>query len=205
MEQIILIGGGGHAHSVMDSIIQAGKYEIAGFVDRTEMKGTIISGFRVIGTDNDLKAIYDSGVRNACISIGFMGKNSIREKIYDRLKQIGYEMPRIIDTSAVIAEGADIAEGTYIGKMAIVNSNVKIGKMCIINTGAIIEHDNYVDDFSHIAVGSVLCGNVYIGRGCFIGANATIIQDIGIGDGVIVGAGVTVRHDVQAGQVYYDR
>ena len=30
MEQIILIGGGGHAKSVADSIRQIGQYEIAG-------------------------------------------------------------------------------------------------------------------------------------------------------------------------------
>lgn len=205
MEQIILIGGGGHAHSVMDSIVQAGRYEIVGVVDRADMKGKKIADFRVIGTDNDLQAIYSSGVRNACITVGYMGTNNIREKIYECVKQIGYELPSIIDASAVIADGAVIVEGTYVGKRAVVNANAKVGRMCIINTGAVVEHDNCVGDFSHIAVGSVLCGGVRVGKRCFVGANATIIQNIHVADGAMIGAGVTVRHDVQAGQRCYGK
>ena len=68
--------------------------------------------------------------------------------------------------------------------------------MCIINTGAIVEHDSQVGDFSHISVGTVLCGNVCVGCGAFIGANATVIQGRSVGDKCIVGAGETVRKNV---------
>lgn len=33
MEEIILLGMGGHAHSVVDSIEREGRYHIAGFLD----------------------------------------------------------------------------------------------------------------------------------------------------------------------------
>ena len=85
-----------------------------------------------------------------------MGEDDIREGVYDRLKQIGYRIPIIADPSAIMADGIQIGEGTFIGKRAVVNSNAKIGKMCIINTGAIVEHDNDIGDFSHIAVGGTL-------------------------------------------------
>jgi FlaA1/EpsC-like NDP-sugar epimerase len=35
-EKIILIGGGGHAHSVIDVIEQENKYEIVGIIDVEE-------------------------------------------------------------------------------------------------------------------------------------------------------------------------
>jgi acetyltransferase-like isoleucine patch superfamily enzyme len=70
--------------------------------------------------------------------------------------------------------------------------------MCIINTGAVIEHDCSVGDFSHISVRSVLCGNVNVGKAAFVGANATVIQGKSIGDNCIIGAGTTIRKNVES-------
>lgn len=204
-ERIILIGSGGHAGSVADSIIQSKQYEIAGYIEREDMGETGALGIPVLGTDSDLEAVFDAGIHAAFVTIGYMGTGHVRERIYDRLKQIGYSIPAIIDPSAVLANGVQIGEGAFIGKRAVVNSNARIGRMCIINTGAIVEHDNEIGEFSHIAVGSVLCGGVKIGKRALIGANATVIQGVRIGDGAIVGAGTTVRHDMESGQVYYGK
>lgn len=204
-ERIILIGSGGHAGSVADSIMQSKQYEIAGYIERENMDGVAGVGISVLGTDSDLEAVFDAGIHTAFVTIGYMGTSHVRERIYDRLKQIGYSIPAIIDPSAILADGVQIGEGTFVGKRAVVNSNARIGKMCIINTGAIVEHDNEIGEFSHIAVGSVLCGDVRIGKRTLIGANAAVIQGIRIGDGAIVGAGTTVRHDIESGQVYYGK
>ena len=52
-------------------------------------------------------------------------------------------------------------------------------------------------DFSHISVGSVLCGDVKVGAASFVGANATVIQGISIGRGCIIGAGTTIRKNLK--------
>ena len=204
-ERIILIGGGGHAGSVADSIMQLKQYEIAGYIERADIGGAGALGIPVLGTDSVLEAVFDAGIHTAFVTIGYMGTGHVRERIYDRLKQIGYNIPAVIDPSAILAAGVQIGEGAFVGKRAVVNSNARIGRMCIINTGAIVEHDNEIGDFSHIAVGSVLCGDVKIGKGVLIGANAVVIQGIRIGDGTIIGAGTTVRHDLESGQVYYGK
>ena len=69
--------------------------------------------------------------------------------------------------------------------------------MCIINTGAIVEHDCKIKSFSHIAVGSVVCGGVILGTQTLIGANATIIQNIEVGNNVVIGAGTTLIKSVE--------
>ena len=68
-----------------------------------------------------------------------------------------------------------LGEGIFIRKRPVLNSDVKVGNMCIINTGAIIEHESYIGDFSHISIGVILCGNVFINKNVFIGANSIII------------------------------
>lgn len=197
MEKIIVLGMGGHAESLVDILEKQQKYEIAGFVVNEDADKAINRKYPVIGSDSELEKIYQSGIRNAAIGIGYMGKSNLREILWKKLKQIGFCLPVICDPSAVLASNAQISEGCFVGKGSILNSNASIGKMCIINTGAIIEHDCCVDDFSHISVRSVLCGNVKVGRASFIGANATVIQGKSIGDNSIIGAGTVIRKDVE--------
>lgn len=203
MESIILLGFGGHARSVADSIIQSGQFHIEGYTgDRPE---DCSGGFRWLGTDSSLEKHYKSGIHNAFISIGYMGggKGNIRDRLYATAKKIGYRFPVIADHTAAIAGSAVIGEGTYIGKCAVVNADACVGKMCIINSCALVEHGSVVGDYSHIAVKAALCGNVHTGDHVFIGAGATVIQGTGIGAGSIVGAGSLVLGDIPIQQTVY--
>ena len=168
MEDIILFGTGGHAHSVVDSIEEAGEYNIIGFLDTEEMQGKHFRDYQVLDTDD-----------------------------------AGYIIPNIIDRTAVISPNAMLEDGIFVGKRAVINAGVSMGEMCIVNTGAVVEHDCVVGSFSHIAVGSVLCGGVSVGTQTLIGANATVIQNIEIGNNVIVGAGAVICKNVQDNIIRY--
>lgn len=201
-EKILLLGMGGHAKSVVDSIESDDYYEIIGFVDNKKT-GLGYKNYPILGTDKELEVYYKKGIKNAFITIGFMGKGTIRDSIYYQLKKIGYQLPIIIDKTAICASDIKIEEGTFIGKKAVVNSGVKIEKMVIINSGAIIEHECHIEAFSHIAVGGVLCGNCHIGKHTLIGANATVIQERKIGEDVIIGAGSVVIRNIPSNSIAY--
>lgn len=204
MEEIILLGMGGHAHSVVDSIEREGRYHIAGFLDPEAPESGCYKEYEVLGNDDALEDCYKRGIRYAFITVGYMGTGRVREHLYEKVKQAGYRLPSIIDPSAVVANDARLGEGTFVGKNAVLNAGTTIGNMCIINTGAIIEHDCIIEDFSHISVGSVLCGMVKVGGSSFVGANATVIQCRTIGNGCIVGAGAVVRKDMEDGMMIKD-
>ncbi len=205
MEKIVILGKGGHAGSLVDVLERENKYEIAGYVINECEKEVTCDHYPVIGNDTDLERIFQSGIKNAALGIGFLGKSDLRERLWKILKKIGFMLPVICDPSAILAQNVQIEEGSFIGKRAVVNTNAYIGKVCIINTGAIIEHDCKVEDFSHISVGSVLCGNVQVGKSVLIGANATVIQGTTIGDHCIVGAGTTVRKIVEDNYIVYSK
>lgn len=199
MNKIVILGCGGHAKSIVDVIEKEGVYEIVGFIDKELKKGYSYRGYEIIGTDDDLQQIFLSGICNIAIGIGYLGDSNLRDELYERLKFIGYNMPVIIDPTAVIASDAIIDEGTIVCKRAVVNAGAKIGKMTIINTGALIEHECEVGEFSHISVGAILCGNVKIGGHCLVGAGSTVIQGIEIGSDCIVGAGSVILKNVLNG------
>lgn len=197
MKKIILIGAGGHAKSVVDSIEQAAEYEIVGFSDNPISHKEIYRDYKVICTDEDLEKIYTAGVKNAFITVGYMGNSSVREKIYNKLRSIGFNIPTIIDSSAVIARDVKIGAGCFIGKTAVINSQARIGDLGIINTAAVIEHECDIGFNVHLAGNSILCGNVTVGNDVFIGAGSVVIQGINIGSDVIIGAASTVIHNVK--------
>ena len=196
MQDILLIGFGGHCKSIKDSIENGNIYKIYGIIDIKEKLGQVYKGYKVIGTDDDLTKFYNKGIKNVFICIGYMGNSNIRNILYKKVKEIGFNIPNIVDKTAVLARNINLGEAIFIGKRAILNSDVKIDNMAIINTGAIIEHESYVGVFSHISIGTILCGNVTIKENVFVGANSTVIQGINIEKNSIIGAGSTVIKNV---------
>lgn len=192
-KKLLLIGGGGHCHSVLSSVLSLNKYEEIGIVDYTD---TSVLGVSVVGQDEDLPVLKKDGWTDAFITVGSVGDTRLRQHLYQMVIDNGFMVPAIIDATAIIAQNAKVAEGCYIGKGVILNSGSYIGKCAIINTGAIIEHDCLIGDFAHISPGTVLCGHVSVGNHSHIGAGSVVRQQIEIGKDVLAGAGSVIVSNI---------
>lgn len=176
-EKIVLIGGGGHCHSVIDVIEQENRYEILGIIDKKELIGKKILNYEVIASDDELDEIFKI-CKYAVITIGQIETDKLRKKVFKNLKDIGFNLPIIISPLAYISKYSKIEEGTVVFHHALINANSKIGVNCIINTKALIEHDAIIEDFCHISTGAIVNGGVQIKEGNFYGSNATSKQYI---------------------------
>ena len=170
-EKIVLIGGGGHCHSVIDIIEQTNKYEIIGIVDTKENIGKKVLDYEIIACDDDLEIIFKN-CKYAVITIGHIKTNELRKKLFEKTKNIGFTFPTIISPLAYVSKYSSIDEGTVIMHHVLINTNVKIGKNCIINTKSLIEHDCIVEDNCHISTASVLNGGVVVKENTFFGSNS---------------------------------
>ena len=178
-EKIVLLGGGGHCHSVIDVIEQEDKYQIVGIIDKKELLGTNVLGYKIIANDDDLEEIYKT-CKNAIITVGQIESNHVRVKLFNKLKEIGFNLPIIISPIAYVSKHSFIDEGTVVMHHALINANVKIGKNCIINSKALIEHDVIIEDNCHISTASVINGAVLVKANTFFGSNATSKQSVEI-------------------------
>jgi sugar O-acyltransferase (sialic acid O-acetyltransferase NeuD family) len=186
-EKIVLIGGGGHCHSVIDVIEQENRYQIIGIIDRKELLGKKVLNYEIIASDDNLKEVYKT-CKNAIITIGQIESSSLRTKIFDNLKSIGFNLPVIISPLSSVSKYSIIKEGTVVLHHALVNGNVKIGRNCIINTKALIEHDSIIEDYCHISTASVINGGVTVKEGNFFGSNATSRQSVEINEFIKAGS-----------------
>ncbi len=179
MEEILLIGGGGHCHSVIDVIELENKYKIAGIIDREELFGRKVLGYDVIASDDDLEKLFKT-YKNVVITIGQIKSNELRVRLFDKVKKIGYKLPIIVSPLAYISKHSYIEEGTVVMHHALINTNAKIGKNCIINTKALIEHDSIIEDNCHISTGAIINGGAKVYKNTFVGSNATSKESIKI-------------------------
>lgn len=201
MEKIVLVGAGGYCSAVIDSILNEGKYEIAGITDPVKKKSWY--GFPVLGTDDILSQLYENGIRKAHITVGSIAKPNKRKELANLLENIGFELVTVIDPSAQIARGVELGKMVYVGKRAIINAMVNIGDYCMINTGAIVEHGCKIENWVHLAPGSTLAADITIGDSSHIGVGATVLQGLTIGHDTVVGAGSVVIRDVASNKTVY--
>ncbi|MGS2777505.1 acetyltransferase [Robertmurraya sp. GLU-23] len=196
-KRILLVGGGGHCKSVLDSLLELDEYSEIGIIDVKENVGKEIMNTPVIGCDEDLFELFAKGYKHAFVTIGSIGDPKLRIKIFNLLIEIGFEIPNIIDHSATVSRHVKMGNGIYIGKNAVINAGSFIYDGAIINSLALIEHDCVIEEFAHIAPGSILCGEVQIGKETHIGAKSVIKQQIRIGSKTVIGMGSIVLNDIR--------
>ncbi|CAA6819515.1 MAG: 4-amino-6-deoxy-N-Acetyl-D-hexosaminyl-(Lipid carrier) acetyltrasferase [uncultured Sulfurovum sp.] len=188
MKEILLIGGGGHCQSVIDVIEQEDKYRIAGIIDKKELIGQEVLGYKVIGCDDDLEALFKT-YKYALVTVGQITSNQLRVKLFTMLKKIGYELAVIVSPLAYVSRHALLAEGTVVMHHALVSVNVRVGQNCIINTKALLEHDVSIEAHCHISTATVLNGGVVVKENTFVGSNSTTKEYVEL-NGFIKAGGV---------------
>jgi sugar O-acyltransferase (sialic acid O-acetyltransferase NeuD family) len=194
-QDIILIGAGGHALSCIDVIEQAKIFKIAGLVGLKEQIGTVINGYKVIGSDSDLAQIARD-YKFALITVGQIRNADLRIKLFTEAIKVGFELPIITSPYSYISPHAQIDKGTIVLHGAVINAHVKIGTNCIINSRVLIEHGTTVSDHCHISTGAILNGDTQIGARSFIGSGAILKQGISIGTDCQVGMGQLVTNNL---------
>jgi sugar O-acyltransferase (sialic acid O-acetyltransferase NeuD family) len=203
MEKIVIIGASGHAKVVIDIVEQAGRFEIAGLVDRGSAIGSQVCGYPVLGREEQLPALArDYDLRGLLIAIG---DNFVRSQVADRVGGACPGLPLVsaVHPRATLARDVTIGAGTVIMAGGVVNPGCTIGRACILNTNSSLDHDSRMEDFSSLAPRAVTGGNCQIGSYSAIGIGAVVSHGITIGEHVVVGAGSTVLGDVDANQVVY--
>lgn len=191
---IILIGAGGHARACIDVIEDAGHFRIVGLVGLPEELGIDYFGHRVIGSDATLGELR-SRCQHALVTVGHMETPYLREQLYHRAVELGFELPPIVARDAIVSRFAAIGSGTIVMHGAVVNAGAAVGVNCIVNTRALVEHDALVQDHCHISTAAVLNGGVRVGSGSFIGSGSVIKEGISVGTRCLIGMGCSVRHN----------
>lgn len=193
-DDLVLLGGGGHAKVVLDLVRAAGSFSVIGCLDPRE-RGDIL-GVPIIGGDDLLPDLLRRGVRHAFVALG---ANGARRTVTRHVRELGFVVPAIVSPDAVVSPSASVAPGAVVMAGVTINAQAVVAEGAIVNTNASVDHDCVVGPFAHCAPGTHLAGNVVVEEGAFLGVGACVIPGTRIGAWSVVGAGAVVVEDIPPG------
>lgn len=191
MENIILLGAGGHGRDVLDAARQQG-HHVAGFLDEVQqLHGTFINNVPVLGS---LEWLLEHRDHHAFIAVG---SPAVKQKFANFLsKHHLLYSPSIIHPRAYISDEAQIGIDNIILAGSVIQPQVTVHNHIYISTVCTLGHDVLVEDFVSIHPGVQIGGEVKLKVGCFVGIGATILPRLTLGEWSTVGAGAVVTKDV---------
>lgn len=183
--RLLLIGAGGHAQNVYESLTGAG-HELAGYVDPRPCHWLHVPRW----ADD---AAADAAAPEAGIALGIGGvvpaQLTARLALLDRYRARNRAAPAIAHPCATISPRAELGAGALAMAGAVVQPGCRIARGALINTGAVVEHDSDVGEGAHVAPGAVVLGLVRIGACAMVGAGAVILPGAAVPPGTLVKSG----------------
>jgi len=194
--RVLIIGGSQQGRQAIDIIEERGADQIVGVLDRTLPIGSTVSGYPVLGRDDDLRACADStGADGFLVAIG---DNFSRGRVLTReLARSGGLVPvSAAHPAAVLARSAVIGPGSIIMAGAIVSNDCVLGTGALLGTTASLDHDSVLGDFASLAPNATTGGLVRVGEYTALGLGANVVHGVTIGDHSVIGAGSLVLADL---------
>ena len=191
---VVIIGGGGHAKVVIESLRASG-HAVAAIVDADPTPREVLD-VPVVGDDLKLPALKEQGLSQLFVAIG---DNRLREKLGRKAQGLGFVLVNAIHPSAVISPSAKLGQGVAVMAGVAINADTDVGDLAIINTGAVVDHDGRLGVACHLGPAAALAGSVTVGDRAFLGVGARVIPGVTIGADTTVGAGGVVVRDLPDG------
>lgn len=200
--KLLLLGNGDHCKSILDTILDLNVYDEIGIISKNEVCEDYL-GIKCVGVDDDLQNLFFYGWNNAFVAIGGTEISEVKRELFEKISIIGFNIPNIIDKTAIVSRNAVFGKGVFVGKGAIINAGVMIDDCAIVNTGSVIEHNCNIGKYTHVAPNCTLCGGVKIKDNCHIGAGSVIKQYLSVGNHSIIGIGSVVTKNISNNVVAY--
>jgi sugar O-acyltransferase (sialic acid O-acetyltransferase NeuD family) len=130
-----------------------------------------------------------------------IGEPIARQELYDKCKEAGFRMAKLIAPSATISESAIIGEGVIVLHNAFLGAQCQIGDNALLQPMCVLGHDCVIgansDIGAHVGIGgnSLVESNTYVGRGAVIRAR------VKIGSNSIISMGAVVYNDIPDGMI----
>ena len=193
-KRLVIVGASGHGKVIADIGEKNGYTEILFLDDNKAVK--TCGKYSVVGTSGDAMRYSSSDF------IVGIGNAKIRKRLQEELIAKGLHIGTLVHPKSVVALDVSLGAGTVVMAGAIINPGSIVGNGCIINTGATVDHDNVIEDYVHVSVGSHLAGTVSIGTHTWIGAGAIVSNNVSICENCVIGAGAVVVKNITESDTY---
>ena len=183
----MVLGDGGHAHSVAEAAETAGFAVIQLYpIDENDDRfGRLLSGLSTL----DMSSV------GLALGIGAnYARRFLHEAVMARYPNAAF--PVIVHAKAWTSPSARIGDGSVILSHASIGAAASTGLGAILNAGSSLDHDSKLGSFASLGPGARTGGSVSIGKRTMVGIQAGVLQGRSIGADTVVGAHSLVIADV---------
>lgn len=200
-DRIIIVGAGGLGREVLQWVRHAWpehSSKIAGFLsaDPAKLDGHAVD-YPIVGDPEDFKPRLGDGFLLA------IGIRRVRRKVVNCLQSRGARFLTLIHPTAIVADTANIGDGTIVCPYVILSDACDVGRFVLLNYYASVAHSGLVDEFAVLSPYSCVTGGAKIGKDVFLGVHAVVGPGIHVGDGSCISNHSWARFTVGSGSLVY--
>jgi sugar O-acyltransferase (sialic acid O-acetyltransferase NeuD family) len=179
------------------------EHEVVGFsVNKDYLpEDNKFKGLPVIAFENIEKELPPGGY-SFFAPMTHKGMNKEREKIYDEIKNKGYELINYISSRATVFDNLKVGENCFILEDNTMQPFVTIGSNVVLWSGNHIGHHSRIGNHVFISSQVVISGNCIIEPYCFIGVNSALKENITIGEATFVAMSTSITKNTEPFSVY---
>lgn len=199
-ERLVILGTGGNAYDVLDTIDAINRtgpaWNVVGFLTDGARPGAEYLGLPVLG------ALADATSQADCWFVSAIWNDRVFKTLHDVLAKTRLPLTRfatLVHPGAAVSRRARLGHDVIVHHGATIGGNVMLADHVWVGPGSIIGHDTVIATCSTLAPGVVLGGGAQVERNCYIGSGALVRPDMRLGEYALVGMGAVVVADVAAG------
>lgn len=201
-KKIIIVGLSNNAKLAAFYFTKDTDYEVVGFAVNADYKTADRYYNLPIFEIENMKAQFPSDEFDVFVAVGYSEMNTIRQSLYNQMKEMGYFLPNYISPKCSFYSEETIGDNNFILEDNTIQPFTKIGSNNVLWSGNHIGHDVIIGDHNFITSHVVVSGFTEIKDNCFLGVNATLRDNIIIADKTLIAAGAVIMKDTKEGEVY---
>jgi sugar O-acyltransferase (sialic acid O-acetyltransferase NeuD family) len=203
MAKVIIFGVQDFAQLAKFYLQQDSEHEVVAFsVNEQYMpEGKTFEGLPVVAFEN-VETVYSPAEFKFFAPMSPSRMNRLRESVYRKIKEKGYELISYVSSKATVFTGAQIGDNCFILEDNTIQPFTSIGNNVVLWSGNHIGHHSVIKDHVSFTSHVVLSGHCTVEPFAFFGVNATIRDGIHIAEGSFIAMAAAVVMDTEPWGVY---
>lgn len=191
MKDLVIVGAGGFGREIFAWAECSGRWRLKGFLDDNPAAANDPRlRAPVIGTVSDYLPA------EAEVFLCGIGSPELRRTFSEKLRARGARFATLVHPTAVVATGAQLADGVIVCPYVVISVDSRIGEGAAIYYHSSVDHDAVLGPWTQVSAHCDITGGVSVGAGVFVGSHASILPQVKVGDRARIGAGAIVTRDV---------
>lgn len=145
----------------------------------------------------ELPDVHPPASASVFVAVGYRSLAQ-RARAWQRMRDLGYDTPCLVSTSAWVAANARLGANTIVMPGAVVEPGVVLGDNNVVWSNATLCHDTVAGDHNFFAANVTVGGEARLGSRCFLGFSSVVLQQRTVGDDVLLAAQSLLLSDAAA-------